>query len=62
MYKPEEDIDFINKRISEQLNYIRELRLNPIYTFERYCELRDSAYSQLEYFEKLKEQYESRNK
>lgn len=52
------DIDFINKRIDEQLDYLTELNtkiIKKILTVDRYIELFQSALSQLKYFETLKE-------
>lgn len=62
-WKPEEDIDFINKRIKEQRLYLVNLHVraaNRDITEERLQEIKPSAVNQLEYFTKLKQQYEDK--
>lgn len=54
------NIDFINKRIDEQLECLIELNnkvIKKILIVDRYIELFQSALSQLQYFENLKKNY-----
>lgn len=52
------NIDFINKRIDEQNDYLFNLNVRrQNLTFERYVELFKSASDQLQYFENLKKNY-----
>lgn len=55
-------LDFINKRIKEQKDYLQDIFLAWIkdsYTEERYMELYDSAKAQLDYFEQKKKEHEA---
>lgn len=54
-------IEFINKRIIEQFNYMQYIEVVSHKTYRRKRELIEQALAQLFYFEELKREYNERN-